>query len=184
MPRQTQTQDPEPESQAIPMPGFQPIPDPLPGPANPDPRPDGAASVSSGPAAPTRIEIPKARVKSYSGIAKGLLHALGGLVNRAVAVDEDDTAFLPDDDDDATIPPPLGRLAARRVPIGKDGDDFSDIEDIAMSVIGLLAWAAKGLTDHLNARRERGPAGRRIKGQVMFDGDEDQDQDQDQDGGS
>jgi hypothetical protein len=183
-PDQPEHLTPEQAQAQAPVPGFLQLPAPLPGEANPDQLPPGAsaASGSSEPSPPTRIELPKARVKSYREIAKGLFHAVSGLLNRAIAVDDEDTSFLPDDDDDAAVPPPLGRLAARRIPIGKEGDDLTDIEDLATLIIGLLAWGAKGLTDHLNARRERGPAGRRKKGPkgaAVFGGTGDQDQAQD-----
>jgi hypothetical protein len=163
---------------AAPGPGFAPIPDPLPGPGNPDQLPSGTTdSASSGLRAPTRIDIPKAKGQAYAKIAKGLLHAVGGLINRAIAVDDDDVSFLADEDDDETIPPPLGRLAARRVPIGKDGEDFSDVEDIGQALVGLIAWAVKGVTDHLQARNERGRR-KPVRGTVlapdMDPGDEDQ----------
>ncbi len=169
--------------ETAPSPGFAQLPPPLPGRGNPDspsPPGDSAASGSSEPNLPTRIEITKGKGKAYAKIAKGVLHAVGGLLNRTIAVDDDDTSFLPDEDDDDTIPPPLGRLAARRVPIGKDGEDFSDLEDIGQALVGLIAWGLKGLTDHLNARRERGPKGRRQpEGTVMAPdldpGDEEQD---------
>lgn len=166
----------------IPGPGFLPPPPLPPSSTSPDSPPTpgartitpgdpGAGSSSTGLLAPTRIDIPKGRGKAYAKIAKGVLHAIGGLINSQVQVDELDRSFLPDEDDDATIPPPLGRLAARRVPIGGDGDDFSDLEDIGMAVVGLIAWALKGLTEHLTARKERGPKGRRQPaGTVQYDG--------------
>lgn len=154
----------------------------LPGPAAPDQAPPvTAASDLSAPSRPIPTDqlkgIIRAKGKAYAKIAQGLMHALGGIINMTIAVDEDDAAFLPDEDDDATIPPPLGRLAARKMPLFGDGEDFSDLEDIGMAVVGLLAWAAKGVTEHLTARRERGPKGKRAQ-VPTFDGRDVEDQDQ------
>jgi hypothetical protein len=75
-----------------------------------------------------------------------------------VAVDADDMAFVTDEDDEATIPPPLGRLAARRIPLGTLAENYTDLQDIGEAAVGLLAWLAKGITLSLSARRERGRA--------------------------
>jgi len=82
--------------------------------------------------------------------------AAGGWLNRAAAGDDDDNlAFLPDEDDEKTIPPPLGRLAARRIKLGDGTENLSDLEDIGMAVVGLIAWLAKGSTELIQRRRER-----------------------------
>lgn len=180
MPPRHQISPPPDPSQLdqIAAPAFR-APAPPPGPWNPDPAPagDGSASASSG-ASPAPTLTPaelaaaaKGKGKAYAKIAGALLHAIGGYVNMLVAVDADDKAFLPDDDDDETIPPPVGRIAARKIKLGADAENLTDFEDMAMAAIGLAAWAAKGITEHLTARRERGPKGKRQKpGAPVYDG--------------
>ena len=132
---------------------------PLPSAANPDPLPPGAgqaAPAGSGSKEQT-ASIPaffRQRSASYAKIAGTALRALGGYLNMLSGELETD-AFLPDDDDEATIPPPLGRLAARRVKIGADPEQLNDVEDIAQAAIGTLVWLVKGATTMLDARRER-----------------------------
>lgn len=160
------------------MPGFSPIPPPPPGPANPDP-PTGPATRRGGrdawPAATStqastdgdgdrgrgdggdgeKKDAPpfKSKRATFTKLIETALQAVGGLLNRGLAVDESDECFLPDEDDLATVPPPLGDLAARKVtlPIGKD--DLSDAEDMVAAAIGLAAWLFKGLVDWAMARR-------------------------------
>jgi hypothetical protein len=162
-----------PEPQGVPLvpgPGFAAPPSPRPGKASPDALAgDGSASSGQSPRtpidpdrpSPPQLPIPPGRAKAYQQIAKTGLAAIAGLLNRAIQVDDDDEAFLPDDDDEATIPPPAGRLMARRVPLGKSGDDFSELEDIGMLLVGLVAWGLKGVSDHYQAVRARGPKGKR-----------------------
>lgn len=149
----------------IPAPGFDPPPT-FPGPTHPDQAPtptgDSSGQGSNGGGqgrTPTEL-IPKSG-KAFGKIAEAALRAVGGLLNRMVAVDDDDLSFIPDEDDEDLIPPPLGRLAARRVPLGKNADDLTELEDIGMLLVGLIAYGLKGLTDWAEARRERGPKGRR-----------------------
>lgn len=180
MPRQQTTDpspDPGPDLAQAPGPMFRAPADP-PGRWNPDPPPpgaDGSASASSaGDPAPTLTPAElaatvKGKGRAYAKIAKALLHALGGWLNMTLAVDEDDKSFLPDDDDDETVPPPVGRIAARKIKLGADAENLTDIEDIGIAAVGLIAWAAKGITEHLSARRERGPKGRR-QGAPAYDG--------------
>lgn len=148
----------------MPRPGFRWLP-PRPGPRNPDSLDpsvtttadhdehqgdDGGRAGKAG----TGTSIPaffKQRSASYAKIAGALLQAVGGWCNM---LSGDDEAFLPDDDDMETIPPPLGRLAARRIKVGDPGN-LTDIEDMGMAAIGLIAWAAKGAAAMLEARRER-----------------------------
>jgi hypothetical protein len=95
----------------------------------------------------------KQRAKSYAKIAETLLKAAGGLLNAQAGTDSE--AFLPDDDDTETIPPPIGRLMARRIKIGADPEQLTDIEDIGIAAVGLIMWAAKGLTLLWEERRDR-----------------------------
>lgn len=131
-----------------------PIDDP---PADSPPTPGGApGGAQAAGTAGTGISTPeffKSRAKSYAKIAEALLAAAGGWLNMASG-EPDSGAFLPDDDDEATIPPPLGRIAARRIKIGDPGN-LTDIEDIGMAAVGLGVWLAKGITAMLSARRER-----------------------------
>lgn len=168
------------QDQGLPgLPGFAPLP---PGRANPDPaapgsqpapaaaEDDGGGSGSSG-GIRDRIPIRGLRSGPYEAIARGLLRAAGGLLNSRIQVDKDDASFIPDDDDDKTIPPPLGRIAARHLPIGGTAE-LSELEDIGAAAVGLLAWAAKGLVSMWEARRDE----RRVKkaakeaGAVVYDG--------------
>lgn len=130
---------------------------------NPDPAPQnlrehqGAAAADD--ARPKRDTASiqgfiKKRAESYAKIAGTLLKAVGGYLN-AASGETDSEAFLPDDDDLADIPPPLGRLAARRIKLGADPDQMSDIEDIGMAAVGIGIWLVKGLSAMLDARRER-----------------------------
>lgn len=156
----TATEDPGPDPDSVAdLPGFSPPRAPMPGPAYPDPPgPQTAPAADGGAGSPsTGTSIPaffKERSKTYAKIAEALLMAAGGWLNKASG-EEDAEAFLPDDDDTETIPPPLGRLAARRVKIGADPAALTDLEDIGMAAVGIIAWLAKGVTAMLAARRER-----------------------------
>lgn len=110
----------------------------------------GAGSSSPGSSTP---EFFKSRSKAYGAIAGAALKAAGGWLNRIAAAHVEDECFLPDDDDLADVPPPLGRLAARRLRLG-DVENLSDIEDVGMAVVGLVAWLAKGFSAAYDARRE------------------------------
>jgi hypothetical protein len=152
--------DPPPDSPIAPLPMFKTPPTPLPGAMNPDPAPavedhqgDGRANGAS---AGQTTSIPaffRQRAKSYAKIAETLLTAVGGLLNTRAG--EDCDAFLPDEEDRETIPPPIGRLAARRLKIGADPEQMNDLEDIGMAAVGLAVWAAKGLSALWEARRAR-----------------------------
>jgi hypothetical protein len=96
----------------------------------------------------------KDRSKGYAAIATTMLRATGGWLNGVTRLPESE-AFLPDDDDEATIAPPLGRLAARRIKLGTDPESLSDLEDLAQAGIGIVVWIAKGIGDTIEARRAR-----------------------------
>lgn len=120
-----------------------------------EPAAAGAASRSGGQPASIQAFF-KGRAKSYAKIAEVLFTAVGGALNAAAQHELDGTtAWLPDDDDLETVPPPLGRIAARRLKIGVDPAQLGDIEDIGMAAVGLLAWAAKGVAAVFAARRAR-----------------------------
>lgn len=153
-----------PQDRGLPgLPGFAPVP---PGRANPDPEPpaptssgtpaDSGDGGGSGSSAGIRDRIPIKELRSgpYEAIARGLLRAAGGLLNSRIQVDEEDKSFIPDDDDDKTIPPPLGRVAARHLPVSGKAE-LSELEDIGAAAVGLLAWAAKGLVSMWEARRDK-----------------------------
>lgn len=151
------------------MPGFRAPRAVLPGAMNPDLPPpvddehqgDGRAPNGQPAFIPAFF---KQRAKSYAKIAETLLTAAGGLLNARSGTDSD--AFLPDDEDTETIPPPIGRLMARRIKIGADPEQLTDIEDIGIAAVGLVMWAAKGLTMLWEERRER----RRLEaGRAVFD---------------
>lgn len=159
-----------PDSDLAALPGFSPPRALPPSMANPDEPPPATttppangsgAGGSSGSAASIQGFF-KARAKSYAKIAETLLKAAGGLLNRAAAGPDNDEleAFLPDDDDLETIPPPLGRLAARRVKFGADPDQLSDVEDLGMLAVGVLAWLGKGVVAVIEARRTARAAAR------------------------
>jgi len=175
MPRQQQSQ-PEPDQQdpEVMPPGFRPV-TPPPGPAARDPLTSQQDGAGSGPASsdgnpdptPTRT-FSKEKGRAYEAIARGLLRAAGGLLNKQLAVSEDDQSWLPDDDDDKMVPPPVGRLAARRIPLG-DGEDLTELEDIGMALVGLIAWAGKSLVSMWEARREaRRAQPRTAQGAVVY----------------
>lgn len=138
----------------------------LPGAGNPDPAPetstaaaaaDGAPSASSEQGTASIRALFKGRAKSYGKIAETLFKAIGGMLNTSAseAAKLDTDAWLPDDDDLETVPPPLGRIAARRIKFGADPEQLSDLEDIGMVAVGLVMWAAKGITAVAEARRIR-----------------------------
>ena len=143
------------------------LPTPGPGP-DPDPetasaRATSAAGDETGDASQStgqKASIPgffKGRAKSYGKIAEVLFQAVGGMLNAAVQreFNAPTDAWLPDEEDLGTVPPPLGRIAARRLKIGVDPSQLSDIEDIGMAAVGLLAWAAKGVSAVFAERRAR-----------------------------
>lgn len=115
---------------------------------------EGAGGGSSEPTSASIRALFKGRAKSYAKIAETLFQALGGWANAVTAHGLDTEAWLPDDDDMETVPPPLGRIAARRIKIGADPEQLSDIEDMGMAAVGLLVWAAKGIGALFEARRE------------------------------
>lgn len=113
----------------------------------------GAAVEASGSRGTSIPAFFKERSAAYAAIAGTLLDAVGGWLNSVSAAHDEDEAFLPDEDDRKMIPPPLGRLAARRVKIG-GSDDLRDVEDVGMALVGVAAWLAKGFAAALKARRE------------------------------
>lgn len=142
---------PAPEPQTADLPGWGNLPDPPPGPAAPD--------VPEGGSVPTQARLLttasfKGKAAAYSAIAKALLTAAGGVINSTVAKHDEDESFLPDADDLHDIPAPIGRLAARRIPIGDGSENFSDLADIGQAVVGILAYTAKGAAASMTARRE------------------------------
>jgi hypothetical protein len=158
---------PGPDPDLDPLPGFGPAPAPRPGRRSPDPpSPDhpspgdggDGAPAESAPRRPLTPESFGKQAGAFTSIARALLIAVGGYLNMLAAVDADDTAFLTDDDDEAVIPPPLGRIAARRIKLGQLAENYTDLQDIGEAAVGILAWLAKGLTVSLAARRERSRA--------------------------
>jgi hypothetical protein len=118
--------------------------------------PAAAAAARSSSGTPTSIQaFFKQRAKSYQHIAETLFKAIGGLLNARTVDGEISEAFLPDDDDLETVGPPLGRLAARRIKIGADPAQLTDVEDLGIAAVGLAAWLGKGITAALEARRAR-----------------------------
>lgn len=160
-------------------PGWAAIPDPLPGPASPDPQNipgrDGTGGGSGTTPAPILTASFKGKAAAYGAIAKTLFIALGGLANQALAASEDDEAFIPDADDLATVPPPVGRLAARRIPLGDGSENFTDLADIGQAAVGIAAWVGKGIASTLQARRER--RRRAARGAAVYDPGPDTDSD-------
>jgi hypothetical protein len=114
--------------------------------------PAGGAAGDSQPGISTP-EFFKSRSKAYGAIAGAALTAIGGWLNHLAAAHDEDECFLPDDDDLTDIPPPLGRLAARRLRLGNI-ENLTDIEDLGMAVVGVTAWLAKGVSAAYTARRE------------------------------
>jgi hypothetical protein len=154
---------PTPPDSLASLPAFRPPRTLPPSADNPDPAPQnlhehqGAAAADS--AKPKRETASiqgfiKKRAESYAKIAGTLLKAVGGYLNVASG-ETDSEAFLPDDDDLSDIPPPLGRLAARRFKLGADPEQMSDIEDIGMAAVGIGIWLVQGLSAVFEARRER-----------------------------
>lgn len=145
-------------------PGWAAVPSPPPSPMNPDPSPsgqgaesgpaEGGASSGSAASTPASRRLLASRGKAYQAIARAGLMAAGGWLNKLTAIEGiEDDSFLPDDEDLADIPPPLGRLAARRIKFG-DVENLSDIEDLGMALVGIAAWLAKGISSAWEIRRE------------------------------
>ncbi len=156
--------DPPGQSLLAPLPGsFRQVPVPPAAETNPDPPGpaadgDSGPGSSGGPEAPTRTDGPfgrltRARTAPYEAIARGALRALGGLLNSRLQADDDDESFLPDADDEKNVPPPVGRLMARRIPFDVTDSNLSDVEDMAAAAVGLLAWGVKGVTSAWENRR-------------------------------
>jgi hypothetical protein len=151
---------PGPEEDLARLPGFGTAPAPRPSRRAPDPPSpeDGEAAGAAAPSEPQRPLTPPSFGKqagAFTAIARALLIAAAGYLNMVTAVDEQDTAFLTDEDDERLIPPPLGRIAARRIKLGQLAENYTDLQDIGEAAVGLLAWLAKGITASLSARRER-----------------------------
>jgi hypothetical protein len=161
-----------------PTPGrFAPVPASPPGQASPDPPgpalPATTAPGSGGPgdggsgSSGSRWTIPTPvkdiRSGPFETVARGLLRAAGGLLNRRVQVDDDDASFLPDAEDDKMFAPAAGRIAARHMPL-PDKADLSELEDIGAAAVALLNWAAKGLIAAWDARASRRRAKAALKG--------------------
>lgn len=157
------------------LPGFKELP-PIPSQAHPDPPqgqgpdqlpaspgPDldetsgpGTTSIPGSTDRPAVVATPapfRARVKAFTKLAEGGFSAIAGLLNRAVSTGPDDETFLPDDDDMATVPPPIARLAARRVELPLDEEGLTDAQDAIAAAIALGAWALKGLVEYVSTRR-------------------------------
>lgn len=167
-------QAPQPKARRtlLPAPGFSRVPPPI---RHPDPDPAAPpagnqtslgepasepAGAPAGPTGRTRTEAldPKLlarRATPYEAIARGALRALGGLLNGFSGVDDDDESWIPDQDDDRDIPKPLGRLAARRVPIDIGDASLTDLEDMAAAGVGGIAYVIKGLVSMIDNRRRR-----------------------------
>lgn len=158
---------PGPGPVMAPGPGFAPLPAPPPGPANPDPpmgpRPQGdvagdGAEAGTAPRSTTvstdQRVLFRGRAKTFQRLFEMAFKAVGGLANRALAAGEDDGCFLPDDEDLKTVPPPIARVAARRVELPVDGENLSDAEDLIAAAIAFGVWLVKGLVDMFEARRD------------------------------
>lgn len=138
----------------------------------------GAASESTGsptppgtdPAADRKLFANKAT--TFTTIAGAGLEAIGGLLN--IVAGAGTPAFIPDEDDMASVPPPVGRILARRVKTSEDAN-LSETADMIAAGIGLAAWLAKGLLHvvdaRIAARRQpqpgQAPAGTVVPGQVV-----------------
>lgn len=174
-------QQPDPDSgpgETAPAPGWASLPDPGPSQYSPDQQdpapylPDGEDGGASGSRKVLTPASFKSKAAAYAAIARALLAAVGGMANAVGAVDEDDLTWLPDADDNREIPDPLGRLAARRIPLGDVGENFSDLADLGQLAVGLAAYLAKGAAGWVNARRDR----RKLRGvAVRAEGLEDAD---------
>ncbi len=162
----TQTPGPAPNPfspppASLPVPGFQPVP-PATTPG-PDPLPDGAVSGSapgsSEPPTHTPTDdrppgpISKTKAATYTAIARGALRAFGGMVNMRLAVDDEDDSWLPDDEDEETVPPPVGRLMARRMPFDAGSENLTELEDLTVAAIGLIGYGLKSVTSMWENRR-------------------------------
>lgn len=185
-PPTTSRPDPLDTSRPFPLPGYQKIPAPANAATRPDSLPagavygeaiDGPGSRSSGdPTGSIRTEpkLTPARSAPYEAIARGGLQALGGFLNSRLALrdDPDDMSFIPDVDDEKHVPPPVGRIMARRVPVDISRADLTDLEDMAAAAVTLAAWAIKGLSSMWRARSDRRRAAAGAQAGVYQPGDD------------
>lgn len=158
---------PPPET-TVPVPAFsQPRPpaaDPLPPDsqvtAEPQPVPGGSGS-SGGPAGFTASTDRKVIEQAAAGIAGLGLEAAGGLLNMRLTPPEDEDTWLPDGQDLDQVAAPLGRIAARHVPLPDvSARELSDLQDAIAAAIGLAGWLIKGFAGWVGsrARARRKPA--------------------------
>ena len=120
----------------------------------------GAAAPRTSTRAGTDLpgQLFRGRAKTFTKLAETAFKAASGLLNRFAAVDEDDACFLADEDDLKTVPPPIGRLAARHIDLPVDPERMTDAEDMIAAAIAVGAWGIKGIVDALEARRARARA--------------------------
>src|SRR5258708_14836948 len=134
--------------------------------------PPAEAAGSSGTPTPPGTDSPPAnerklfgaKSRTFKTIAEAGLEAGGGLLNITAGTGTD--AFIPDEDDLATVPPPVGRIIARRVSMSED-TNLSEAADMITAGIGLFAWLLKGLILVAQARlaARKNPAA--LPGQVI-----------------
>jgi len=125
------------------------------------PTPPGTDDDDRTPAEDRKLFAGKAA--TFRTIARTGLQAVGGLLNGVAG--QGTAAFLADEDDLATIPPPIGRIIARRVHVDDDAN-LSEAADMFAAGIGLVAWLAKGVIEIAEARLAA-RRGKTVPGQVV-----------------
>jgi hypothetical protein len=158
-------------------PGMGPIEDELTWSAEGD-ESGGADGASDGPTRTTTSDkasratpISAEALKGYTEAAKAIVAAAGGALNALDAEDEDDEIWLPTDVEEKAIGQPLGRIAARHMPVPGGNADAGDVADAITALVGLAVYATRNLTEKARRFRRRR---RLLKGQVLTE---------DQDGG-
>lgn len=102
-----------------------------------------------------RPKLNAAVAKGYTEAAAATVNAVGGVLNSAVALDEEDDIWLPTDEETDQIAEPLGRIAARHIPTPGGDMDPGDVADAIAIGVGLVVYAIRNLNQAFRRRRDR-----------------------------
>lgn len=97
----------------------------------------------------------KASAAFYGTLCKALLAAASGIANMSLRQDEDDHTWLMQPDEVTGIGEPLGRIAARKVPLPMGEGTASDLSDALEAGVVLAMYVTRSLGER--AERRRGP---------------------------
>ena len=97
----------------------------------------------------------KASAAFYGRLCQALLAAASGVVNLSLRQDDDDTTWLMDPMEAAGIGEPLGRIAARQIPLPVGEGTASNLSDALDAGVVLAMYLTRSLGER--AIRRRGP---------------------------